>query len=44
LVPFVQDYFQQILLSGGTTMFPGMSSRLEKDIANLFTVMSLEVT
>ena len=26
----LEDYFQQIVLSGGTTMFPGMSSRLEK--------------
>lgn len=31
-----KDYFQQILLSGGTTMFPGMSSRLEKDLKALY--------
>ncbi|CAJ1374928.1 unnamed protein product [Effrenium voratum] len=31
-----KDYFQTILLSGGTTMFPGMSSRLEKDLKSLY--------
>jgi len=31
-----KDYFQQIVLSGGTTMFPGMSSRLEKDLRALY--------
>jgi len=34
---FVQkEYFQRIILSGGTTMFPGMSSRLEKDLRQLY--------
>lgn len=40
----VQDYFQEILLSGGTTMFPGMSSRLEKDIASCVDTLSIEPT
>eukprot|EP00933_Yihiella_yeosuensis_P046845 TRINITY_DN42475_c0_g1_i1.p1 TRINITY_DN42475_c0_g1~~TRINITY_DN42475_c0_g1_i1.p1 ORF type:complete len:396 (-),score=68.05 TRINITY_DN42475_c0_g1_i1:130-1317(-) len=31
-----KDYFQHIVLSGGTTMFPGMSSRLEKDLKKLY--------
>lgn len=31
-----KDYFQHIVLSGGTTMFPGMSSRLEKDLRRLY--------
>ncbi|CAE8635406.1 unnamed protein product [Polarella glacialis] len=31
-----KDYFQHIVLSGGTTMFPGMSSRLEKDLRQLY--------
>ena len=28
-----KEYFSHIVLSGGTTMFPGLSSRLEKDPA-----------
>eukprot|EP00929_Paragymnodinium_shiwhaense_P099444 TRINITY_DN61095_c0_g1_i1.p1 TRINITY_DN61095_c0_g1~~TRINITY_DN61095_c0_g1_i1.p1 ORF type:complete len:392 (+),score=95.76 TRINITY_DN61095_c0_g1_i1:88-1263(+) len=31
-----KDYFAHILLSGGTTMFPGFSSRLEKDLRRLY--------
>mmetsp|Transcript_14634 Transcript_14634/g.40091 ORF Transcript_14634/g.40091 Transcript_14634/m.40091 type:complete len:190 (-) Transcript_14634:49-618(-) len=31
-----KGYFSHILLSGGTTMFPGMSSRLERDIRRLY--------
>jgi actin-related protein 2 len=31
-----KDYFSHIILSGGTTMFPGMSSRMEKDIRQLY--------
>jgi len=31
-----KDYFAHILLSGGTTMFPGFSSRLEKDLRALY--------
>lgn len=31
-----KDYFSHIILSGGTTMFPGLSSRLEKDIRKLY--------
>jgi actin-related protein 2 len=27
-----KDFFNHIVLSGGTTMFPGLSSRLEKDL------------
>jgi len=30
------NYFSHIVLSGGTTMFPGFSSRLEKDIRRLY--------
>lgn len=30
-----QGYFKHIVLSGGTTMFPGFSSRLERDINKL---------
>lgn len=29
-------YFGHIVLSGGTTMFPGLSSRLEKDLRQLY--------
>lgn len=31
-----KDYFSHIVLSGGTTMFPGLSSRLERDIKNQY--------
>merc|ERR1719311_1497123 len=31
-----KGYFGHIVLSGGTTMFPGLSSRLEKDIRQLY--------
>lgn len=31
-----KDYFGHIVLSGGTTMFPGLSSRLEKDLRRLY--------
>mmetsp|Transcript_66914 Transcript_66914/g.160230 ORF Transcript_66914/g.160230 Transcript_66914/m.160230 type:complete len:390 (-) Transcript_66914:35-1204(-) len=31
-----KQYFKSIILSGGTTMFPGMSTRLEKDISQLY--------
>lgn len=31
-----KGYFGHIVLSGGTTMFPGFSSRLEKDIRQLY--------
>lgn len=31
-----KDYFAHIVLSGGTTMFPGLSSRLEKDLRKLY--------
>jgi len=31
-----KGYFGHIVLSGGTTMFPGLSSRLEKDIRKLY--------
>jgi len=31
-----KDYFSHIVLSGGTTMFPGLSSRLEKDVRRLY--------
>lgn len=31
-----KEYFSNILLSGGTTMFPGMSSRLENDLKGLY--------
>jgi actin-related protein 2 len=31
-----KGYFGHIVLSGGTTMFPGLSSRLEKDIKKLY--------
>eukprot|EP00928_Gymnodinium_smaydae_P011790 TRINITY_DN14316_c0_g3_i2.p1 TRINITY_DN14316_c0_g3~~TRINITY_DN14316_c0_g3_i2.p1 ORF type:complete len:216 (+),score=24.81 TRINITY_DN14316_c0_g3_i2:338-985(+) len=31
-----RDYFAHILLSGGTTMFPGLSSRLERDLKELY--------
>lgn len=31
-----QGYFAHIMLSGGTTMFPGLSSRLEKDLKKLY--------
>lgn len=31
-----KGYFAHIVLSGGTTMFPGFSSRLEKDVKQLY--------
>lgn len=31
-----KEYFSHIVLSGGTTMFPGFSSRLEKDLRLLY--------
>lgn len=31
-----KGYFGHIVLSGGTTMFPGFSSRLEKDVKDLY--------
>lgn len=31
-----KDYFGHIVLSGGTTMFPGLSTRLEKDLRQLY--------
>lgn len=31
-----KSYFAHILLSGGTTMFPGFSTRLEKDVRQLY--------
>lgn len=30
-----KDLFSNIVLSGGTTMFPGISERLNKEITNL---------
>ena len=30
------DYYSHIVLSGGSTMFPGLSSRLEKEITSLY--------
>jgi actin-related protein 2 len=30
------DFYQHIVLSGGSTMFPGLPSRLEKDIRQLY--------
>lgn len=32
-----KGYFKNIVLSGGTTMFPGFSSRLERDLRLLYT-------
>jgi actin-related protein 2 len=31
-----KDYFEHIILSGGTTMFPGLSSRLERDLKRMY--------
>jgi len=31
-----KTYFGHIVLSGGTTMFPGLSSRLEKDLRSMY--------
>lgn len=31
-----KHYFSTILLSGGTTMFPGLSTRLQKDVRQLY--------
>jgi actin-related protein 2 len=31
-----KDYFAHVVLSGGTTMFPGFSSRLERDLRLLY--------
>lgn len=31
-----KDYFSSIVLSGGTTMFPGFPTRLEKDVKKLY--------
>lgn len=31
-----KDYFAHIVLSGGTTMFPGFSSRLERELRSLY--------
>merc|ERR1712194_744927 len=31
-----KDLFAHIVLSGGTTMFPGLSSRLERDLRQMF--------
>jgi len=30
------DFYKQIVLSGGSTMFPGLSSRLEKEVRQLY--------
>lgn len=30
-----KDFFKQIVLSGGSTMYPGLPTRLEKEISNL---------
>jgi actin-related protein 2 len=30
------DFYKSIVLSGGTTMYPGFSSRLEKEIKELY--------
>ncbi len=30
------EYYEHIVLSGGTTMFPGFSTRLRKDISNRY--------
>lgn len=37
-----KDYFSHILLAGGTTMFPGLSSRLEKDLRKLYVDQVLQ--
>jgi len=31
-----KDFFEHIVLSGGTTMFPGLPSRLEREIKQLY--------
>jgi actin-related protein 2 len=37
-----KDLYQNILLSGGTTMFPGFPTRLENDIHNLYKKVILK--
>lgn len=37
-----KDYFSHILLAGGTTMFPGLSSRLEKDLRKMYVDQVLQ--
>lgn len=36
--------YQQIVLSGGSTMFPGMPSRIEKDLKTLYSSQILKVS
>jgi len=36
------DFYQHIILSGGTTMYPGMSSRLTKDITDFYVARVLK--
>ena len=31
-----QDFYKHIVLSGGTTMYPGFASRLEREITQLY--------
>ncbi len=35
--------YQNIMLSGGTTMLPGLATRLERDIRNLYLKNILKV-
>ena len=35
--------YQNIMLSGGTTMLPGLATRLERDIRNLYLERILKV-
>ena len=35
------DLYKHIVLSGGTTTYPGFSSRLEKDLRNLYLQRTL---
>lgn len=36
MIGFKMQFYKNILLSGGTSMFPGLSSRLEKDIREAY--------
>ena len=34
--PYRADFYRHIVLSGGTTMYPGLPSRLEREIKQLY--------
>lgn len=36
------EFYKHIVLSGGTTMYPGFSSRVEKEISQLYLTKVLK--